>query len=629
MKPAEYPAGHYLEEAVQLHVPTYQRPYSWETDRLVDLWRDVANQYRSFGKGNAKPHFMGALILERNDSASTTGVSAVTVIDGQQRLLTMLVLLASIRDHIAYQLKKKVAAKNDLSEIRPKHGKATSRVAAKIQDQEALDAILKGAFLNEIPEKFYDHTLAASYRFFRYQLWLGKPSVTKHTLNLPPRPQTGKLAPSRGSFDPWGKHATGVRAIDLPQLHGMITGSLAMLELMLEASDEEAGVIFETMNAKGTPLRQFDLMRNSIFVRMPKGKDAFYNDVWQYVEEGLDKVTYTALRDKPQDQFFYEYVIATGEAGVSKDSLHRRWLSAVIEDLGYGVTARSEKLFKTRYVDPLAAGAFIYPLAVGQRKSTTISPTGEVVTLTDEQHGRVREIMAMSGGPVVPIILKAMMDQQLGRLLSSDLDAILLDVQSYLVRWILANENFSPLRGAMMTVASKLPDPITLVSLRTALREADWKGDPEVLEAVYSVDTSKWNSAAFFPILRGIERQLSGISAHPMPFGNKVSEFSIEHLYPQTNNIGKDWDHDLSAWGVLRDDIDARRYALGNLTAVTGYDNRKNGKKRLADKQQLIKKTASLKLHDSIVSAGEWTPDVIDARTLPLTLAAMKQWPRN
>jgi hypothetical protein len=630
MKPAEYPTGHYLEDTLQLHVPSYQRPYSWEDDRLVDLWRDVANQYRNVGKqGVARSHFMGAVILERNDAHSTTGVTAVTVIDGQQRLVTMLVLLAAIRDQIHRNSKKRIIAKNDLLLVKPKFGNAAPRVIPKQQDSDALTAILRGDFVDAIDDSQFDHPLAQAYRFFRYQIWLGRETVVHHTLNLPPRPQRGKSAPPRGSYEPWGKGATGRKALDLPKLHTVVTSSLVLLELMLETTDEEAGVIFETMNAKSTPLRQFDLLRNSIFVRMPKSKETYYDEVWQHVEATLNKVSYTALRDKPQDQFFYEYVIGTGGAGVSKDSLHRRWLSGVIEDLGYAVTAKSEKSFQAKYVDPLAKAAFLYPLSVGQKKSVKSYPGGTAVVVTDEQHAIIGEIMAMSGGPVVPVILRALFDRANGDLSDKDVRSILADLQSYLVRLVLADEDFSPLRATMMVVASKLPSPMTVSSLRDALREADWKTDAEVLAVVKEMDTSSWSSSALFPILRGIERQMSGISAHPMPFGNKPNHFSIEHIYPQTNNIGPKWEADLNKWKVSRDEIDARRHVLGNLTAVTGYDNRRNGKKRLSEKQTLIAATANLKLHDSFVKAPNWTPALIDARSETLAKGALARWSRH
>lgn len=630
VRPTEYPTGHYLEEALQLHVPAYQRPYSWADDRLIDLWRDVASQYRSAAaKGLAKQHFMGALILERNDEQSTTGVTAVSVIDGQQRLLTLMVLLAAIRDQIYMGNRKKVPPKNELFEIKPKFGGATAkRVLPKAQDVAAMDAILRGRFLSEIEDDLYDHALSQAYRFFRYQLWLGKKTVSQHTLNLPPRPKRDKAAPPRGSFVPWGKSATPRNALDLPMLHGVITSSLTLLELMIEERDEEAGVIFETMNAKSTPLRQFDLLRNSIFVRMPKAKDDFYSEVWQHVETTLDGVSYASLRDKPQDQFFYEYVICTGEAGVSKDVLHRRWLSGVIEDLGYGVTPQSEKKIKTKYVDPLAQAAFLYPLAVGQKKSVRAYPSRKWIGVNDEVHVLISEIMAMSGGPLVPLILKALIDRENKALDDVEVVKVLTHLQSYLVRLMLAGEDFSPLRATMMGVASRLPSPATIKDYEDALKASDWKTDAEVLAGVLEMNTKKWSSKSFFPVLRGIERQLSGISAHPLAFGSSASNYSVEHIYPQTPNIGRQWEADLLSWGVSRDDIDARRYVLGNLTAATGYDNKRNGKKRLSDKQTLIRATARLKLHESFLSAPKWTPARIDKRTIALATAALNRWPR-
>ena len=631
MKPSEYRVGHYMEENLQLLVPAYQRPYTWGDDRLVDLWRDVANQYRNRGKRNSgRTHFMGAVILEHNPDATNTGYTAVNVIDGQQRLLTMLVLMAAVRDQIHYLGQQPIDPDNDLVLIKPKYGGSkVSRVLPKPQDHDVLHAVTRGDFVNGIDEDAYDHPLAHAYEFFRFQAWLGRDAVTKHTLNLPPRPGRGNAAPPKGSLDPWGRPARGATALDLMQLQDVVTNSLSILELMLEASDEEAGVIFETMNAKSTPLRQFDLLRNSIFVRMPKTKDQFYSDVWEHVETTLDAVSYSSLRDKPHDQFFYEYVIGSGGAGVSKDSLHRRWLSAVIEELGYGVTARTERRLREEYVDPLTQAALLYPIAVGQRTEAVLYPSRKKFKVNEEQQTLISEIMATSGGPLVPIILKALSDRFDGAITDATLTAILFDLQSYLVRLMLAGESFSPLRASMMVVASKIPSPITLPGLRKALREADWKTDQQVLDAVSEVNTNSWASKALFPVLRGIERQLSGISAHPMPFGNKVNHFSIEHIYPQTNNPGPGWEADLRRWGVDRDEMDSRKYALGNLTAVTGFDNRKNGKKRFTDKQTLLAATADLKLHKSFQRLTHWTPERIDQRSTQLATVALQRWPRH
>lgn len=630
MKPTEYSVGHYLLGEVQLHVPTYQRPYSWSEDRWVDLWRDVANQYLRAGSAEVEKHFMGALILEEDDEKTTTAVSAVTVIDGQQRLLTLLILLSAIRDHIAMVDGKVVKPQNDLVLIEPRYGEPVARVFPKIEDAASLSAVLEGKCKDEIPADLFPSAIAEAYRFYRYQLWTGIKTIKKPNVFLPPSPGRAKSAPPIGSYAPWGPRSSGQQSINLPLLHQVITNSLVILELLLGDRDEDAGVIFETMNAKSTPLSQFDLLRNSIFVRLPTKKDEFYTNTWVHAEAGIADVSYRSLRDKPQEQFLYEYLIAYGFSGsLSKDTLHRRWRSAVIEKLGYAVTEESESKFEKQFLEPLARAAFIYPIAVGRKAAIKLQPSGDTFAVGDAQAVRIQELMDMSGGPVVPVVLKALVANQRGKLNEDDLLCVLEDLQSFLVREILCDKSFSPLRATMMNVASRLPSALTLDSVRKALRDADWKTDSEVAKEVVTADSHRWAGRAYFPILRGIERQLSGVSAHSLPYGNGQAHFTIEHIFPQSPNIGKKWVADLSAWGVDPEEMDSRKYSLGNLTAATGFDNKKNGRRPFDDKKALLKATANLKLHDSFKSKSKWTPAHIDARAAFLASVACKRWPRR
>lgn len=629
MKPAEYATGHYLQETLQLHIPEYQRPYSWDIDRHADLWRDVMSQYRRPQTGATRRHFMGALIVEPSMATVPSGVTAFNVIDGQQRLLTLLVVLSAIRDQIAHMAGEVVANDDDLAFVKPKFTSQVRRVVPKKQDEKALDAILTGVFVTEISESAFGDRLVQAYRFFRYQLWLGETASSKSGASTPPKPAKDKNAPPRGSFAPWGQPASGSAAFDLPRLHAIVTNELTLLELQIDSTDEEAGVIFEAMNAKNTPLAQFDLVRNSIFVRMPNLKDSFYAKEFEPVEGLLAKVTYSSKRDSGPEQFLYEYLISLGEDNVNKANLHRRWLNRVIGDLGYQVTQTTESAFEVKYAKPLVLNAWLYPIAVGNKQSVTL-PDGSAITVSNDQYARISEIMAMSGGPAVPIILKALYDRQGTRLSDPDLLAVLLDVQSYMVRHVLAGEGLNRLRSTFSGVSKALPEPLTVDGLRAALQNSGWKTDSEVLAAVGTVDTKSLRSA-LFPILRGIEFHLSGPggSAHPLPYGSQQSQFTIEHIYPQSPNVGNQWATDLALWKVKKEDMDARRYVLGNLTAVTGFDNKKNGKKPFAQKKQLVAQTASLKLHDSFKYLNEWTPAQIDSRTTELAQAALARWPRN
>ena len=80
--------------------PLFQRPYVWTgTANLEPLWlaaHGVAEQ-RLNGKDPVRPHFMGAVVLNEQRAATGT-VPARELIDGQQRLTTLQVLLATLRD---------------------------------------------------------------------------------------------------------------------------------------------------------------------------------------------------------------------------------------------------------------------------------------------------------------------------------------------------------------------------------------------------------------------------------------------------------------------------------------------------------------------------------------------------
>jgi len=79
-----------LIKSSRFTIPIYQRPYSWTDVQIDDLYRDLNDAIT----GNAPDYFLGTLVTTRNPDEGR-----LTIIDGQQRLVTVSVLIASIRDH--------------------------------------------------------------------------------------------------------------------------------------------------------------------------------------------------------------------------------------------------------------------------------------------------------------------------------------------------------------------------------------------------------------------------------------------------------------------------------------------------------------------------------------------------
>ena len=101
MKPDTVTVAHLFASHRRYCVPIYQRHYVWdEKNQSANLWEDIQAKAKSrlAGKPDKYPHYMGALVLEKRGVSSAREVPVVDVIDGQQRLMTLQILLMALRD---------------------------------------------------------------------------------------------------------------------------------------------------------------------------------------------------------------------------------------------------------------------------------------------------------------------------------------------------------------------------------------------------------------------------------------------------------------------------------------------------------------------------------------------------
>jgi uncharacterized protein with ParB-like and HNH nuclease domain len=98
MKASETHLGKILEGTNQFVVPLFQRAYTWDESRWKVLWSDLVELCEDeVETARAKPHFLGSIVTVPTRSVPE-GVTKFLLIDGQQRLTTLQVLLAALRD---------------------------------------------------------------------------------------------------------------------------------------------------------------------------------------------------------------------------------------------------------------------------------------------------------------------------------------------------------------------------------------------------------------------------------------------------------------------------------------------------------------------------------------------------
>src|SRR5665647_2766230 len=91
IKSEERSIGSILADKRPLRVPAYQRSFSWTKTQIDDLWEDI----QSILYDGQEQYFLGSMVfIQKADNS-------LEVVDGQQRLATLSLLLAAIRDGFA------------------------------------------------------------------------------------------------------------------------------------------------------------------------------------------------------------------------------------------------------------------------------------------------------------------------------------------------------------------------------------------------------------------------------------------------------------------------------------------------------------------------------------------------
>ncbi|MGK2966254.1 MAG: DUF262 domain-containing protein, partial [Tepidiformaceae bacterium] len=269
-------------------VPLFQRGYVWtEQDQWEPLWDDVVSQaaetawHRGGHSQTLQKHFLGAVVLSMN-VPSLHRVPVAEIIDGQQRLTTLQILLAVIRDGTAHLDSPFMQA--DLKRLTANQGPfALPEESFKVWPtsglKEHLAAVLRAGSSDELEAKYTEKHV------FKRQKW------------HPPRPQVVEaylfFARKLREYLDDDDDELPYELLSLPQvsradlLVEALIKNIQLVTIELEQEDD-AQVIFETLNARGEPLTPSDLVRNFVFLTaMRDGRDVadLYERLWADYEE--------------------------------------------------------------------------------------------------------------------------------------------------------------------------------------------------------------------------------------------------------------------------------------------------------------------------------------------------------
>lgn len=282
-----------LTDGRRFMVPLYQRKYQWHDTQLVAFWEDVEAKAIEVLEGTFKfQHYMGALILAPLGEAAQISVTPkVQVVDGQQRLTTFQLFLAAIRE---------VARKHDHDELAEHvHDYLFNKLKSKDKNKLARFKLMPTPSDRSIFRNIIDKDYSAIRQQYDRYYWRGRVPKNTQLLTLRAYEEFYRLIDHFVQFGAAGSNGDGgdgkeglaisdendtLEAIG-DRLEALLTALLNRMKLvviMLE-EDDDAQVIFETLNSKGEPLLAMDLVRNNIFYRAEQQQadiEELYHELW-------------------------------------------------------------------------------------------------------------------------------------------------------------------------------------------------------------------------------------------------------------------------------------------------------------------------------------------------------------
>lgn len=239
-------------------IPVFQRAYVWDGKDCDTLWHDVITA----GQNDAE-HFIGTILYLQDEQAAqqarAAGVEAapqvLDVIDGQQRLTTVTLMLAALRNTLVQEAGPDEATARKI-EAKYLRVNGDYRLALSEYDRQTLFDIVDG-ITPPLPVKDED---AGADAFEDYE---GSVAVAANYHYF-----ASKMA------------ADGFDAQTL--LRGL--ENLVIISAELEEGDA-AQQVFESLNAKGMPLTTGDLVKNCLMADVPFAMQSrFFSEYWKPIQ---------------------------------------------------------------------------------------------------------------------------------------------------------------------------------------------------------------------------------------------------------------------------------------------------------------------------------------------------------
>ncbi|MBV4469382.1 DUF262 domain-containing protein [Pseudomonas siliginis] len=548
-----------LLDGSYFHIPRFQRPYSWDDENINDFWNDlIAN------KGD--DYFIGSMVVYKRSKQS------FGVVDGQQRLTTTTILLCVLRD-----------AFHDLGYVDSAEG-LHQLIERKDRDNRS-EFVLK---------------TETSFPYFQEHIQkFGEPEIHEKLLAEEVNLRRAHLLFKKlvsDSISAVDKDATILEEFKIREKFEKLTGirdtilNLNLIFVVLD-NEDDAYLIFETLNTRGKDLSVSDLVKNH-FAKNLKAKSTV--DTAKIKWSSIMETIHNSAADLSTDMFIYHYWASRYEA-------------VPLKKLFPVIKKKVTKEVSREYLDSLVSDAKIYRSIHEPSYEWTKNEIDASRSL-----GGLQLFKVSQPTPAVLSLTRAYKDSKIKY--GKYRDALSAIEKFHFVFTAITSSRSSGGISAMYSAfARKLFESETSQEAADEISEfidklrAKRPSIDEFVVAFREISYTNANSKQK-NLVRYILRAISEFYSYKYPCD--MDELTIEHLHPQSM-VGGGWDE----WNVGQ---------IGNLIFLDQKFNEKLKTNKIEDKLSKLSANGYV-IPTELIGLVTWTPEQALARTDLLAKAAYEK----
>jgi uncharacterized protein with ParB-like and HNH nuclease domain len=619
MKANAVPLLALFEKKMRLEVPLFQRQYVWgREEQWEPLWEDIERKFVEYlsGRKDAPVHFLGAMVLDQKQTPSTH-VEKRQVVDGQQRLTTLQIFLAALRDfcreHQCEELAKELDSytfnKGMMADPDVDRFKVWPTQLDRDQFRDVIGLGSRGAIEAKHPIRRQKYARKDDPRPRMVEAYvLFSDQIREFFLG------TDQESPVAGEQP---------LAARIEEAFQAMKNSLQVVAIDLE-KDDDAQVIFETLNARGEPLLPADLLRNYIFLRAGRFNEPteeLYEKYWSGFDQDFWRHEVRQGRlVRPRSDLFMQHFLAS-----------RQTVDIPIKHLyvEYKFWIERERPFAnvTDELRALSAQRENFRRLLEPKRDDVVC---ELATFLESFDVR-------TAYPLLLFLLEAGLTAEQWAEVSTILE-------SYLLRRTVLGRTTKAYNRIFLTLTRSLrssgPTPQNLRAALASLsgESSAWPTDSEFAEAWSSANAYELKNARVVHILRRLDQTYWSRLNEQISIDGPLT---VEHILPQSWHSswplpgGERGLTDLELWEVAADDPRAaatkRRNRLlqtfGNLTLLTQELNSTVSNSDWPTKRPALMKASLLPINQELHALDVWDEDGILGRSKDLFARAVKLWP--